>query len=108
MGMFSVAKSVAMCARKPLSSNGSAVSKVMSLKNFSSEMCCVLVPSLVMIVTSLASLIMAKVSFENFGVFLSLAMVYLSLSTLNCRFAFFLNSVNFTGVRRVFVRKQEA
>lgn len=96
MDIFSFANSVEMWERKPLKSKESVLSKVMSLKNFSSKMGFKLVPSLAMTVTSFLSLIIAKISSENFGTSLNFAMMYLLLSTLNWTLTFFLNSLNFT------------
>src|SRR3990170_3574208 len=98
MGISSHANSVQTCERKPVKPKGSAMSKVISLKNLSSDVDFSFVPSLATTVTSLSSLIIAKNLSENSGTSFSLAMKYLLLLTKNFTFVFCLNSSNFIWI----------
>src|SRR3990170_2697743 len=104
MGISSHDKSVQTCARKPVKLKGSTTSKVISLKNLSSDVDFSFVPSSATTVTSLSDLIIAKNLSENSGTSFSLAMKYLLLPTMNFTFVFCLNSSNFTWITALSLR----
>src|SRR3990170_1690032 len=104
MGISSDDKSVQTCERKPVKLKGSTMSKVISLKNLSSDIDLSFVSSLATTVTSLSSLIIAKNLSENSGTSFSLAMKYMLLFTMNFTFVFCLNSSNFIRVTALSLR----